>query len=194
MSTIPPAGHWIFQAPVPGALSTDLRGAADGGPLSPTDFAFRTMQMPPTKETHSGSVRIVDSTNFKVSRNIAMAYVVVKPGGMRELHWHPDADEWQYWISGKGRMTIFFNAAVARTQDFGPGDLAYVPRTLGHYIENTGTDDLIFLEMFKTHKYRDFSLNDWMTHMPPELIQQHLNLDPATLARVPHQNNAILPR
>jgi oxalate decarboxylase len=194
MSTMPAAGHWIFQAPVPGPLQQDLRGAADGGPLSPTNFAFRTMAMPPQKEDRSGSVRIVDSTNFTVAKNIAMAYVVVKPGGMRELHWHPDADEWQYWISGTGRMTIFFNSATARTQDFGPGDLAYVPKTLGHYIENTGTDDLIFLEMFHTSKYRDFSLNQWMTHLPPELVEQHLNISQEVLSTIPHQNNAILPR
>jgi oxalate decarboxylase len=194
MSTIPSAGHWIFQKPVPPTLSQDLRSAADGGQLSPTNFAFRTMQMPPTKEDRSGSIRIVDSTNFHVSRNVAMAYVVLKPGAMRELHWHPDADEWQYWISGTGRMTVFFNAAIARTQDFGPGDVAYVPKTLGHYIENTGDEDLIFLEMFKTSKYRDFSLNQWMTHLPTELVSQHVNLSADQIARIPHQNNGILPR
>jgi oxalate decarboxylase len=194
MSQLPAAGRWIFQAPVPPALSGDLRGAADGGPISPTNFAFHTLSMQPTKQTKSGSVRVVDSTNFIVSKNIAMAYVALKPGGLRELHWHPNADEWQYWISGKGRMTIFFNSATARTQDFNAGDLAYVPRTLGHYIENTGNDDLIFLEMFKTPKYRDFSLNDWMTHMPPELIEQHLNLTRAELDAIPHANYAVLPK
>jgi len=35
-----------------------------------------------------------------------MAMVTVHPGGLRELHWHPNADEWQYFISGKGRMTV----------------------------------------------------------------------------------------
>jgi oxalate decarboxylase len=58
------------------------------------------------------------------SQSREQAYVALKPGGLRELHWHPDADEWQYWISGKGRMTIFFNSATARTQDFGADDLA----------------------------------------------------------------------
>ncbi|MDB5040636.1 MAG: oxdD, partial [Candidatus Eremiobacteraeota bacterium] len=83
---------------------------------------------------------------------------------------------------------------TARTQDFNAGDLAYVPRTLGHYIENTGSEDLIFLEMFKTPKYRDFSLNDWMTHMPPELIQQHLNLSRAEISTIPNANYAVLPK
>jgi oxalate decarboxylase len=65
---------------------------------------------------------------------------------------------------------------------------------LGHYIENTGSEDLIFLEMFKTAKYRDFSLNDWVTRMRPELIQQHLNLTRAGLRAIPNANYAILPK
>jgi len=68
---------------------------------------------------------------------------------LREIHWHPNADEWQYYVAGKGRMTVFAAAARARTMDFEAGDVGYVQKTLPHYIENTGDTDLIFLEMFK---------------------------------------------
>src|SRR2546421_1611595 len=53
-----------------------------------------SMEMPPTKATKGGEVRIVDSSNFKISTT-TMAMVTVHPGGLRELHWHPNADEWQ---------------------------------------------------------------------------------------------------
>jgi oxalate decarboxylase/phosphoglucose isomerase-like protein (cupin superfamily) len=78
-----------------------------------------------------------------------MAHVTLKPGALRELHWHPNADEWQYYIQGSGRMTVFFNRATSRTTDFRAGDVGFVPQTLGHYVENTGDTDLVFLEMFK---------------------------------------------
>ena len=26
----------------------------------------------------------------------------IKPGALRELHWHPNADEWQYYLKGRG--------------------------------------------------------------------------------------------
>ena len=99
--------------------------------------------MPPTKATPSGEVRIIDSRNFPVSTHVAAAYVIVKPGGLRELHWHPNADEWQYYVQGRGRMTLFINGGKARTADFKASDVGYVPRTLGHYIENMGDTDLI---------------------------------------------------
>ena len=73
-------------------------------------------------------------------------------------------------------MTLFHNKAAARTADFNAGDVGYIPKTLGHYIENTGDGDLVFLEMFKASTYQDISLNDWLTHLPPELVIQHLGL------------------
>ena len=189
---IPPEGRYIFQAEVPGKLEEDRRKASRDGRLTTTVFDFRMLEMRPQKSTAKGEVRIVDSSNFPAAANIAMAHVTLKPGGLRELHWHSNANEWQYFIQGKGRMTLFHNKAAARTGDFAPGDVGFVPITLGHYIENTGDNDLIFLEMFKAPRYQDISLNDWLTHIPPELVKQHLGISDETLAAIPKGNFATL--
>src|SRR5213080_5010305 len=130
---VPKQELFIFQADVPGSLEADQKVAAGARGKSPQNLAFRTMEMPPTKKTKGGEVRIVDSSNFKVSTT-AMALVTVHPGGLRELHWHPNADEWQYYISGKGRMTVVATGNKARTMDFQAGDVGYVQKTLLHYI------------------------------------------------------------
>jgi oxalate decarboxylase len=65
----------------------------------------------------------------------------------------------------------------ARTFDFQAGDVGYVPFAMGHYIENTGTAPLRFLEMFKSNYCADLSLDTWMALTPPELLQAHLMLD-----------------
>ena len=138
-------------------------------------------------------MRIVDSRNFKVSTAIAMAMVTVHPGGLRELHWHPNADEWQYYIAGKGRMTVVATGNKARTIDFQEGDVGYVEKTLLHYIENTGDTDLVFLEMFKSDHYEDLSLSQWLANTPPELVMAHLHIDKATVDSIPKQGVAITP-
>ncbi len=61
----------------------------------------------------------------------------------------------------------FFPGGKARTADLNPGDVGNIPKTLGHYIENTGNTDLVFLEMFKSTRFQDLSLSDWVTHTPP---------------------------
>jgi hypothetical protein len=100
--------------------------------------------------------------------------VEVEPGGMREIHWHPNADEMQYYISGQARMTVFAAAASAGTFDYQPGDVGFVPRNMGHYIENTGTTKLQFLELWKADKVADVSLRQWLAFTPFDLVRAHL--------------------
>jgi oxalate decarboxylase len=184
---------FIFQSEVPPQLAADQRAAAGAMGPSALDFAFRLAQQPVTQRTKGGEVRIVDSSLFKASTTIAAAIVTVHPGGMRELHWHPNADEWQYYISGKGQMTVFATGSRARTADFEAGDVGYVQQTLPHYIENTGDTDLKFLEMFKSSFYQDLSLSEWLSHTPPELVMAHLNIDRATLDALPKEKLVIVP-
>src|SRR6266566_1591344 len=185
---------FIFQTDIPGPLEADQKSAAGALGASAQDFAFRTMEMPPTKRTKGGEVRIVDSSKFTASKTVAMAMVTVHPGGLRELHWHPNADEWQYYISGRARMTVVATGNNARTMDFQAGDVGYVEKTLLHYIENTGDTDLVFLEMFKSSFYQDLSLSEWLAHTPPELVKAHLNIDQATFDAIAKDELVVVPR
>jgi oxalate decarboxylase len=194
LAKLPREELFIFQTAVPGALASDQKTAAGALGSATRDFAFRTMEMPPTIVNKGGDVRIVDSTKFKVATGIAMAMVTLRPGGLRELHWHPNADEWQYYIAGQGRMTVVATGNRARTMDFRDGDVGYVQKTLLHYIENTGNTDLIFLEMFKSSTYQDFSLSQWLAHTPPELVMAHLNIDRATYDTIPKGKPVIVSR
>lgn len=184
---------FIFQSAVPGPLEADQKSAAGTRGLSGQDFAFRTLQSPPTKRSKGGEVRIIDSRTFKAALNIASAIVAVKPGGIRELHWHPNADEWMYFVSGKGRVTVFATGGRARTMNFQAGDVGYVEKALPHYVENTGDTELKFLEMFKAGRYQDLSLSEWLTHTPPELVMAHMNIDRATLDTLPRDEIVIMP-
>ena len=140
-----------------------------------------------------GTVRIADSNNFKVAKTIAAALVEVEPGGMRELHWHPNADEWQYYIAGQACMVVFGASEDARTFDFRAGDVGYVPFAMGHYIENTGNETLRFLEMFRSPVFADVSLNQWMALTPPELVQGHLKLDNTVMQALQKTKSPIVP-
>src|ERR1700730_15275078 len=190
--SVPAEGHYIFQQPVPPPLAEDQAAAAGWKGASSVAFSFPMHQMPPTFRTKSGEVRIIDSQNFPVT-TITAAHVIVKPGGLRELHWHQNAEEWQYYIKGQGRMTVFFNGGKARTADFAAGDVGLVPRTFGHYIENTGDTNLVFLEMFKANRYMDLTLSEWMTNSPPELIMEHLRINQETLDAIPKNKAVIVP-
>jgi oxalate decarboxylase len=190
---VPPGGHYIFKVPMPEEVDKAARAAEGSKPATKGAFDFPMHSMEPTYKSKSGEVRVVDSRNFPVSTTTAMAHVIVKPGGLREMHWHENADEWQYYISGKGRMTVFFTDSKARTADFNAGDVGYIPRTFGHYIENTGDTDLIYLEMFRANEFQDLSLSEWVSHTPPALIMATLNISQETLDKIPKIKTPVVP-
>ena len=192
-SKIPLHQLYIFPGQMPGPLAEEQAQAQGsvGKMANPSTYALSSM--PPVRKTAGGEVRIADSSNFKASTTIAAALVTVHPGGLREMHWHPNADEWQYYIAGQGEMTIFNVGPRAVTQNFKPGDIGYVKKSLGHYIKNTGDTDLVFLEIFRAPRFEDVSLSDWLTHAPRSLVAQHLNIDPSVIARFPNNKPLVLP-
>jgi oxalate decarboxylase len=189
---IPKKELFIFQTGLPGPLSAEQTQAAAGTGSIDKRFDFKASTMQPTKTTPGGNVKIIDSKIFPVTP-ISAAIVTLKPGGLRELHWHPNADEWQYYITGKGRMTLFIAGSDARTMDFEEGDVGYVPISNPHYIENTGDSDLVFLEMFKSSEYEDVSLGEWMAHTPHLLMDQHLGVGMTMLDQIPKKEAVIRP-
>jgi oxalate decarboxylase len=184
-----PSELYIFPVPVPGPLNSDKIAGATSVPQT---FSHRMLAQEPIK-TKSGTVRITDSNVFPASKTIAAALVEVEPGAMRELHWHPNTDEWQYYIEGQARMGVFAAAGQARTFDFRAGDVGFVPFAMGHYVENTGDKPLRFLEIFKSSYYADVSLNQWMALTPPELVQATLNLDDKVMAALRKTKVPVVP-
>jgi oxalate decarboxylase len=182
--------RYIFPAPMPGPLASDAVPSPAGAVLQ--GYTHRLMEQEPLRAA-GGWARIVDSTNFPAASTIAAALVEVEPGGLRELHWHPNTDEWQYYISGQARMGVFASSGDARTFDFMAGDVGFVPFAMGHYVENTGTETLRFLEIFKSDRFADVSLQQWMALTPPKLLQAHLRLSDATIAHLRKDKAPVVP-
>lgn len=172
---IPTEQVYIFQGSVPGPLGSQEVTSPYG--TVPLSFKHRLLAQTPLR-TSGGTVRIADSGNFPIAANIAAALVEIEPGGMRELHWHPNNDEWQYYITGQGRMTVFAGNGTARTFDYRAGDVGYVPFAQGHYIQNTGDRTLWYLEMFRSDRFADVSLTQWMALTPRDLVARNLHVGP----------------
>jgi oxalate decarboxylase len=191
---IPIHNRWIYQsnATAPPLPDVEAQMAAAAG-KPPNPFVFRLADMQPTRETKSGSVRIADSTNFLVAKTVAASMVTIKPGGMREMHWHPNADEWLYILRGSGRATVFNTGPAAITANFHAGDIGYVKKAFGHYLENTGSTDLVYMEVFRADRFEEISLSDWLAHSPLEMVAETLNLDPSVVKQFPKNRPDIVP-
>jgi len=188
-ANIPEHELYIFQSQVPPPLAKDR--IAGFGPVSPS-FSHRMLAQEPIR-TKTGTVRITDSSLFLASKNIAAGLVEIEPGGMRELHWHPNGDEWQFYISGHARMTVFAAESNARTFDYQAGDVGVVPFPMAHYVENTGNTTLRFLEIFRSDRFAEISLSKWLAFTPHELVRAHLRIDESVLANIPSRKTPVVP-
>ncbi|KAH6688017.1 oxalate decarboxylase oxdD [Plectosphaerella plurivora] len=179
-----------------GTVATKNVTAEDDRYLSGNaSFIYRTLQHEPEEVPgDGGNFWIIDSKNFPAAKTIAATFVTLKPGGLRELHWHPNAEEWLYFHAGQARATVFTGNGNARTFDFHPGDTAVFPDNSGHYIENTSeTEDLVWIEIYKSDRVADIPLTQWLALTPPEVAAQTLQVPVEFIESLKKEKQILLP-
>jgi len=140
-----------------------------------------------------GSLRVVSQKEFPINGTLTSALMVLKPGTFRELHWHPNADEWQYVVSGSGQLTLFGSHGRVRTMDYDKGKVAFIKQGYGHFIENTGKEDMTLLIIFNAPDYQEIALSAWLSANPVQLVADHFGFDPRSIAAMPKRRLGIVP-
>lgn len=140
-----------------------------------------------------GIQRIVSVNEFPISKTITGSLLELQPGALREMHWHPNADEWQYYISGQAEMTVFLAEATAVTEQFNAGDIGYAPMGCGHYIKNTGTEVCRILIGFNSGQYESIDLSEWLAGNPADLLAGNFDVDKELISKLPASGQFIVP-
>jgi oxalate decarboxylase len=180
---------YIAQGPVPPALSQDpAPGSLKEVPLT---HRYRLVAKAPDHFA-GGTMRIVSEREFPISTTVTGALLTIKPGGLREPHWHPNAAEWQFYLKGSAQMTVFGSHGRARTDDFAAGDVGYVPQGYGHYIENTGADEMQVVLVLNNATYQSISLTAWMGANSDLLLATNFHQPESVFADFP-KDGVIMP-
>jgi oxalate decarboxylase len=135
----------------------------------------------------------VSENEFPISTTMTGALLIIQPGALRELHWHPNAAEWQFYLKGSGRMTVFGSHGRARTDEFAAGDVGYVPQGYGHYIENTGSEDLEVVLVLNNATYQSVSITAWIAANPDLLLATNFGVPESVFAKFP-KGALIMPK
>jgi oxalate decarboxylase len=146
------------------------------------------------EEFPGGSLRVVSQKEFPINSSLTSALMTLKPGAFRELHWHPNVDEWQYVVGGAGQLTLFGSHSRVKTMDYDQGKVAFVKQGYGHYIENTGNEDMKLLILFNAPDYQEIALSAWLAANPVQLVADHFGFDPSWVADLPKRRLGIAPR
>ena len=182
---------YIFDGtPAPKNISEQNTTSSAGSISGNGSYTYHWSQQAPF-EMPGGSVKILDPLTFPVAKMFSAALVTIQPGAMRELHWHTTSDEWSFFLQGSGRITVYAAPASSRTFDFTAGGVGYVPAAQSHYIENTGTEDLIVLEMLQAPKFTDISVAQWLALTPKQVVKDHLHLPDAVIDNLPKEKTLL---
>ena len=114
----------------------------------------------------------------------------LKPGRLRELHWHAIAAEWAYVVKGTVRTTVISpnGNGEAAQDDFGPGDLWFFPKGHGHALQGVGPGETHFVLGFDDGYFSEFgtfSITDWIGHTPSNVLSQNLGIPESTFTNFP---------
>jgi oxalate decarboxylase len=135
--------------------------------------------------TRSSTTRAADSgwsipPSSPISKTITGAVLELERGALRELHWHPNADEWQYVLEGKVSITLVGSGGRYRTETLEKGDVGYSPQGHGHSIENISEGKCRVHIGFNSGTYEEIDLSEWVAGNPPDVLATNFG-QPASL-------------
>jgi oxalate decarboxylase len=152
--------------------------------MSPLTHRFPLMAQPPARFP-GGEERRVSAKEFPVSKTITGVILDLQPGALRELHWHPHANEWFYFISGHARVGLFGSHGRYRAEEFGTGDAGYIPQGFGHFIESSSDTGSRILIAFDSGEYQEISLSTWLASNPDMIVADNFKIADALVGQLP---------
>ena len=142
---------------------------------------FRLLNDPRAKrDFDGGSFHLATVDEWPISATMSGARMVIKPGQIKELHWNPNADEFQYDVKGKGQIALFGSGGRAKAADVKTSDSAYTPQGYGHAMLNTGDEELEMIQTWNAGKFEEITLKHWMATAPKYLLSNNIVGVPAS--------------
>jgi oxalate decarboxylase len=183
IASMPKKEAYIVQGKVPsgieGYLAEDLQE-------NQNPHKYRLASAPLTRY-EGGWIRRATQKEFPLNATLTSVLQEINPGAVREMHWHPNADEWQYVLSGRGRITVFGAHGRVRTEEYGPGNVVFAQQGFGHYVENIGSEPLKFFALFNSPTFEEISISTWLAGNPASLIADNFGIPKSEVAKMPRK-------
>lgn len=175
---------YIAKGPIPTPLDrTKALGGAQPSPPLTHKFSLRAQR--PVKDGQAGEVWLASQREFPISTAMTGLFMHLQPGGLREMHWHPNADEWQYVSKGHLRLTVFASSGLASVTELGPGDVGFVPMGYGHALESVGDEPAEAILMLNSGNYEEISLSGLLAAQPRYLLGTNFKVPASVIDRLP---------
>src|SRR3954469_11132818 len=133
-----------------------------------------------------GWAREVTVRELPIATELAGVNMRLKPGGVREMHWHKEA-EWAYMLAGRARITAVDQEGRDFIEDVAEGDIWNFPAGIPHSIQGLkeGCEFLLVFDNGDFSENETFLITDWLEHPPREVVARNFGVAEDAFANIP---------
>jgi len=182
---LPKEEVYFARGPIPPEPAAAPLGGWNPPPLA---HKYRLLAQPPDRVFDGGREWRVDSTRFPIAQTISGVVFELEPGALRELHWHPTADEWHYVLAGRVSVTLFGSHGRYRIEQLDQGDVGYISQGYGHSIENIGDQPARLLIGLNAGTYAAIDLSQWIAGNPADVLATNFGQSPEFFENFPKRD------
>ena len=176
---------YFAKGPIPPEPPAAPLGGVNPPPLS---HRHSLLSQEPLHTFKGGREWRVEAQDFPISATMTGVILELEPGALRELHWHPNADEWQYLLAGNIRATLFGSRGRYREATLEAGDVGYIPQGYGHSLENVGPEVARILIVFNAGTYQTVDLSQWIAGQPADVMAVNFGKPDSTFDDFPKRD------
>jgi bicupin, oxalate decarboxylase family len=155
----------------------------DAGTVPNLKFSYSAAR---NRIASGGWAREVTVRELPVATKMAAVNMRLQPGGIREMHWHKEA-EWGYVLAGRCRVTAVDAQGRNFIDDVNPGDIWNFPAGIPHSIQGLeeGVEFLLVFDDGNFSENETFLISDWFAHTPREVLAKNFGVSEAAFANLP---------
>lgn len=147
-----------------------------------SEHVFHLSQAAPQVATSYGARTHVRRDNFPILERLSLARLTVEAGGFREPHWHANAHELGYCLSGELLVTIFGDQGQHASFTISAGQMFFIPSGALHDLENVGDSQAELILTFSHEQPQDFGFSGSISMLTPSVMGNAWGLPADTLA------------
>ena len=171
---------------------TAIEALRDGSGQWPQFTHKYRLDMQTPRVFPGGREFIVSSKEFPIQTTLTAARMDLDRGGLQELHWHPQADEWHFYVRGKARVGVFGSHGRTRVDEFGPNDVGFIQQGYGHYIEQIGDEPTEIIILWNSPVFEEISLANWLGGNPVSLLETNFGIPKSLIEQLPKRETGII--
>ena len=110
--------------------------------------------------------------------------IVLNPGAMRTPHWHANANELTYCVSGTSLVSVLDSYSKFASFTVSAGEMFHIDSGSLHHIENIGEDAAEFILAFRSERPEDFGLAAAFGAMTDAVLGNTYDLPASDFAKI----------